>query len=320
MTSEPPEVTAFYDKSTGSVQYVVTDPITRRCAIIDPVLDFDEGSGRVLTVNADRLLEFVERQQLTLEWVLETHPHDDHFSAAAYLKARTGIPTATGKHIIGVQELWRSIYNWPDFPADGSQWDVLFDDGDTFWIGMQPVKVLFSPGHTPASVTYLVGSYAFIHDTLLMPDIGTARCDFPGGSAAVLWNSIQRILALPDDTRLFVGHDYCQGGREPKWMSTVADQKAKNIHISQCRTEAEFVAIREARDRFLPVPRLILHALQVNINGGQLPPPEANGTRYLKIPLDCLWQLNSSGGPLFDRFSRPFYWSKSEMRGSCFAR
>jgi glyoxylase-like metal-dependent hydrolase (beta-lactamase superfamily II) len=288
MSTERPEVAAFYDKPTGSVQYVVTDPITRRCAIIDPVLDFDERSGRVSTTNADLILEFVERQQLTLEWILDTHPHADHFSAAAYLKTKTGISTGIGKHVIDVQELWKVIYNWPDFPADGSQWDVLFDDGNTFWIGMLPVKVLFSPGHTLASITYLVGDCAFVHDTIFMPDTGTARCDFPGGSAALLWSSIQRILALPDDTRLFVGHDYCQGGRDPQWESTVAEQKARNIHISRCRTEAEFVAIREARDRTLPMPRLILHALQVNINGGQLPPPESNGTRYLKIPLDRL--------------------------------
>jgi glyoxylase-like metal-dependent hydrolase (beta-lactamase superfamily II) len=288
MSTERPEVAAFYDKPTGSVQYVVTDPITRRCAIIDPVLDFDERSGRVSTTNADLILEFVERQQLTLEWILDTHPHADHFSAAAYLKTKTGISTGIGKHVIDVQELWKVIYNWPDFPADGSQWDVLFDDGNTFWIGMLPVKVLFSPGHTLASITYLVGDCAFVHDTIFMPDTGTARCDFPGGSAALLWSSIQRILALPDDTRLFVGHDYCQGGRDPQWESTVAEQKARNIHISRYRTEAEFVAIREARDRTLPMPRLILHALQVNINGGQLPPPESNGTRYLKIPLDRL--------------------------------
>lgn len=182
----------------------MTDPITRRCAIIDPVLDFDETSGRVSPVAADRLLEFIEREQLTLEWVLETHPHDDHLSAVAYLKAKTGVLTATGKQIIGVQELWKSIYNLPNFQDDGSQWDVLFDDSDTFWIEMLPAKVLFSPGHTPASMTYLVGIYAIIHDTLLMPDIGTAHCVFPGGSAATLWNSIQRILALPDRTCLLL--------------------------------------------------------------------------------------------------------------------
>ncbi|HEX7075107.1 MAG TPA: MBL fold metallo-hydrolase [Hyphomicrobiaceae bacterium] len=288
MSIEPPEVTAFYDRPTGSIQYVVADPITRRCAIIDPVLDFDERSGRVSTANADLLLDFIERQQLTLEWILDTHPHADHFSAAAYLKKKTGIATAIGKHVVDVQELWKAIYNWPDFRADGSQWDVLFDDGDTFWIGMMPVKVLFSPGHTLASVTYVVGDCAFVHDTIFMPDSGTARCDFPGGDAAVLWNSIQKILALPDDTRIFVGHDYCPGGRDPKWESSVAEQKAENIHISHYRTKAEFVAMREARDRTLPMPRLILHALQVNINGGQLPLPEANGRRYLKIPLDSL--------------------------------
>lgn len=288
MGFEPPEVAAFYDKATGAIQYVVTDPVTRRCAVIDPVLDFDERSGSVATTNADRILKFIEREQLTLELVLDTHPHADHFSAADYLRRKAGVATAIGKHVVDVQELWKSIYNWPDFPADGSQWDILFEDGDTFWIGMMPVKVLFSPGHTLASVTYVVGDCAFVHDTLFMPDSGTARCDFPGGSAAQLWKSIQRILSLPDATRVFVGHDYCPGGRAPRWQSTIAEQKARNIQISRCRTEAEFVAMREARDRALPKPRLILHALQVNINGGRLPSPETNGRRYLKIPIDGL--------------------------------
>lgn len=288
MGFEPPEVAAFYDKATGAIQYVVTDPVTRRCAVIDPVLDFDERSGSVATTNADRILKFIEREQLTLELVLDTHPHADHFSAADYLRRKAGVATAIGKHVVDVQELWKSIYNWPDFPADGSQWDILFEDGDTFWIGMMPVKVLFSPGHTLASVTYVVGDCAFVHDTLFMPDSGTARCDFPGGSAAQLWKSIQRILSLPDATRVFVGHDYCPGGRAPRWQSTIAEQKARNIQISRCRTEGEFVAMREARDRALPKPRLILHALQVNINGGRLPSPETNGRRYLKIPIDGL--------------------------------
>jgi glyoxylase-like metal-dependent hydrolase (beta-lactamase superfamily II) len=288
MNVTKPEVTAFYDDSTGSLQYVVADPVTSRCAIIDPVLDFDERSGATSTANADQLLDFIGRQQLTLEWILDTHPHADHFSAAAYLKMKTGVPIAIGKQVVEVQDLWKVIYNWPDFPADGSQWDRLFEDGATFWIGMLPVKVMFSPGHTLASITYVVGDCAFVHDTLFMPDSGTARCDFPGGSASRLWTSIQKILALPDDTRVFIGHDYCQGGRALKWESTVAEQKAANIHISVCRTEAEFVAVREARDRTLPMPRLILYALQVNINGGQLPPPEANGRQYLKFPLNGL--------------------------------
>lgn len=288
MSTTKPEVAAFYDPPTGSVQYVVTDPVTRRCAVIDPVLDFDARSGAISTANADALVEYFAREQLILEWILDTHPHADHFSAAAYLKARMCVATAIGKHILDVQAIWKDIFNWPDFAVDGSQWDRLFEDGDTFWIGMLPVKVLYSPGHTLASITYLIGDCAFVHDTLFMPDSGTARCDFPGGSADLLWSSIQRILALPDEFRVFIGHDYCIGGREPRWESTVAEQKATNVHIAKCRTKEEFVALREARDRTLPMPCLILFALQVNLCGGQLPAPESNGRRYLKFPLDAL--------------------------------
>jgi glyoxylase-like metal-dependent hydrolase (beta-lactamase superfamily II) len=281
-----PEITGFHDRRTFSIQYVVADPASRKCAIIDPVLDFDEKSGSTATTNADRILDFVAAQGLSVEWILDTHPHADHFSAARYLKARTGAPTAIGEKIVEVQKLWKDIYNWPELAGDGSQWDRLFADGETFAIGNLEARVLFSPGHTLASVTYVIGDAAFVHDTLFMPDSGTARADFPGGSAHSLWASIQRILALPDETRLFTGHDYQPGGREPLWESTIADQKATNTHIAACRTEAEYVALREARDKTLPMPKLILHALQVNINGGRLPDPEANGRRYLKFPLD----------------------------------
>ncbi|MER9233473.1 MBL fold metallo-hydrolase [Mesorhizobium sp. M0622] len=282
------QVTGFYDKLSGSVQYVVADMATRRCAIVDPVLDFDERSGATSTKNADALLDFVRESGLEVEWILDTHPHADHFSAAHYLRGRTGAPTAIGEKVVDVQKLWKVIYNWPEFPADGSQWDRLFADGATFSVGGLPARVLFSPGHTLASITYVIGDAAFIHDTLFMPDSGTARTDFPGGSAQRLWRSIQDILALPDETRLFVGHDYQPGGREARWESTVAEQKAGNIHFAACKMEADFVALREARDRTLPMPRLILHALQVNMDGGRLPEPESNGRRYLKFPLDCL--------------------------------
>lgn len=283
-----PEVTAFFDPRTFSVQYVVTDPSTKKCAIIDPVLDFDEKSGATATRNADRILDFIDVRGLTVEWILDTHPHADHFSAARYLKSRTGAPTAIGEHVTDVQKLWKSIYNWHELAEDGSQWDRLFAAGDTFSIGEIPAKVLFSPGHTLASITYVIGDAAFVHDTLFMPDSGTARADFPGGSAKRLWQSIQEILELPDETRLFTGHDYQPGGREPRWESTVAEQKARNTHISRLLTEAEFVEVREARDRTLPMPKLILHALQININGGRLPEPEGNGRRYLRFPLDAL--------------------------------
>jgi glyoxylase-like metal-dependent hydrolase (beta-lactamase superfamily II) len=281
-------VTGFYDKPTGSIQYIVADPATGRCAIIDPVLDFDEKSGATSTRNADALLDFVDRNGLAVEWVLDTHPHADHFSAAHYLSKKTGAPTAIGAGITEVQKLWKVIYNWPDFPADGSQWDRLFSEGETFAIGNIPAKVLFSPGHTLASISYVIGDAAFVHDTIFMPDSGTARADFPGGSAERLWHSIQEILALPDETRLFTGHDYMPNGRDPVWKSTVAEQRETNSHISKCKTQAEFVMLREARDKTLPMPRLILHALQVNINGGRLPEPEANGQRYLKFPLNAL--------------------------------
>lgn len=288
MAYAPPLVKGFFDKRTSSIQYVASDPATKKCAIIDPVLDFDEKSGATATRSADEILDHVKDQGLTVEWILDTHPHADHFSAASYLKERTGAQTAIGAEVVQVQALWKAIYNWPDFPADGSQWDRLFSEGETFAVGEVPVTVLFSPGHTLASISYVIGDAAFVHDTLFMPDSGTARADFPGGSAARLYRSIMQILSLPDQTRVFVGHDYQPGGRQPMWESTVAEQKASNIHMSSCPSEAEFVTVREARDRTLVMPKLILHALQVNMNGGRLPEREANGKRYLKFPVDAL--------------------------------
>jgi glyoxylase-like metal-dependent hydrolase (beta-lactamase superfamily II) len=287
MTSTP-YVKGFYDARTFSIQYVVSDPETKKCVIIDPVLDFGEKSGATATKNADAILADVEQRGLDVEWVLDTHPHADHLSATRYLKEKTGAPTAIGEKVVDVQKLWKDIYNWPDFPADGSQWDRLFAEGDAFKVGNIPARVLFSPGHTLASITYVIGDAAFVHDTLFMPDSGTARGDFPGGDASRLYRSIMEILSLPDQTRVFTGHDYRPDDREPLWESTVAEQKARNIHMSRYKTETEFVKMREARDRTLSMPRLILHALQVNINGGRLPEPEANGRRYLKFPLDAL--------------------------------
>jgi glyoxylase-like metal-dependent hydrolase (beta-lactamase superfamily II) len=283
-----PLVKGFFEKRTCSIQYVVADPRTKRAAIIDPVLDFDPKSGSTATQSADEILAYIGREGFTLEWILDTHPHADHFSAAGYLKDRTGVPTAIGEKVVEVQKLWKGLYNLSDsFQPDGSQWDRLFADGERFTIGEMDVAVMFTPGHTLASIAYVVGDAAFVHDTIFMPDGGTARADFPGGSAKALWWSLQRILALPDETRLFTGHDYRPGGREPRWESTVAAQKAENSHLTRARTEAEFVALREARDRELTMPKLILHALQVNIRGGRLPVPEGNGKRYLKIPLDA---------------------------------
>lgn len=281
-----PIVKGFFDKRTFSVQYVVSDPETRYCAIIDPVLDFDEKSGATATWSADELLDHVRDEGYTLEWILDTHPHADHLSAAAYLKSRTGVPTAIGEKIVEVQKLWKEIYNYPKtFPIDGSQWDKLFTDGERLKIGHCDVEVMFTPGHTLASIAYRIGDAVFVHDTLFQPDFGTARADFPGGDAHALWRSIQRILALPGDTRVFTGHDYMPGGREPAWESTVDQQKAENIHLQEAKSESGFVARRQYRDKKLPMPRLILQSLQVNIRGGRFPEPESNGRRYLKIPI-----------------------------------
>lgn len=284
-----PVVRGFFDKRTFSVQYVVADPETGQCAIIDPVLDFDEKSGATATWSADALLDHVQRESYTLEWILDTHPHADHFSAAGYLKDKTGAPTAIGEKVVEVQELWKELYNLPrSFPTDGSQWDRLFADGERFRIGKCDVEVMFTPGHTLASIAYIVGDAAFVHDTLFMPDFGTARADFPGGDARALWKSIQRILTLPDHTRLFTGHDYMPGGRDPAWESTVAEQKVENIHLKEATCENEFVAMRQERDKELPMPKLILASLQVNIRGGRFPEPESNGRSYFKIPLGAL--------------------------------
>ncbi|TCV73748.1 bifunctional sulfur transferase/dioxygenase Blh [Neorhizobium sp. S3-V5DH] len=282
-----PQVKGFFDKRTWSVQYVVSDPETGNCAIIDPVFDFDEKAGATATINADAILDYIRDNNLTVDWILDTHPHADHFSAAQYLKQKTGAQTAIGEHVVDVQKLWKGIYNWPELATDGSQWDRLFAHGETFKIGSIEAKVLFSPGHTLASITYVIGDAVFVHDTLFMPDSGTARADFPGGDARVLWKSIQGILALPDETRIFTGHDYQPDGRAPRWESTVAEQRKSNPHIAGV-TEREFVALRTKRDKTLQMPKLILHALQVNICGGRLPEPEANGKRYLKFPLDAL--------------------------------
>lgn len=281
-----PDVVAFHDERTWSVQYLVIDPATKRCAIIDPVLDFDEKSGATATRSADAILTEVSRRGLSVEWILDTHPHADHFSAAGYLKDVTGAPTAIGEHVVGVQRLWQKLYNLPELATDGRQWDRLFKDGETFTLGSLQGSILFSPGHTLASITYVIGDAAFIHDTLFMPDSGSARTDFPGGDASRLWRSIQRILALPEATRLFTGHDYRPGGREGRWLSSIAEQKASNKHITG-QDEQSFVRTRTERDRTLPMPKLILAALQVNIAGGRLPSSENDGCRYLKIPLNA---------------------------------
>jgi len=289
--SEPdphPDVAGFYHEPSGSIAYIVADPASGHAVIVDPVLDYDEKAGRVATTSADALLRAVRERKLTIDWILDTHPHADHFSAAAYLKDKLRAPTAIGEKVVDVQKLWRTIYNEAGFPTDGKSWDRLFANGETFAVGTLPGRIIHSPGHTLASITYVIGDAAFVHDTLFQPDFGTARADFPGGSATVLYDSIQRILALPEKTRLFTGHDYKPNGRQAQWESTVAEQKRSNIHLTKHPTRESYIAMREARDRSLPMPALILHALQVNLRGGRLPAPENNGRSYLKIPIGAL--------------------------------
>ncbi|RED21722.1 glyoxylase-like metal-dependent hydrolase (beta-lactamase superfamily II) [Rhodopseudomonas thermotolerans] len=282
-----PIVKPFWDEATGSWQYVFHDPNTMQGAVVDPVWNYDPKAGATFTSSADEIAAYVQEAGIDIAWVLDTHPHADHFSAAPLLAERLKAPTAIGERVTEVQKLWQKIYHLPEsFPTDGRQWDRLFADGDVFMVGDIPVQVMFSPGHTLASVTYLAGDAAFVHDTLMMPDSGTSRADFPGGSSKQLYASLQRILALPDNTRLYVGHDYAPEGRNPQCMATVAEHKTRNIHLAGGRTEAEFCAVRDQRDASLPLPKLMLAALQINIRGGRKPAPEANGRSYLKIPLD----------------------------------
>ncbi len=280
-----PEVTGFYDPDTGSIQYLVADPGSKKAAIIDPVWNFDPRNARTDTRSADEILQHVGKHGLTVEWVLDTHPHADHFTAGDYLKEKLGAPHAIGEKVRDVAVLWRNFYNEPRAFDIDKAYDRLFADGDTFRIGALPVRVMLSPGHTLASVTYIVGDdAAFVHDTLMMPDSGSSRADFPGGDAATLYRSIQAILALPPQTRLFVGHDYGKGGREPGWEATVAEHKASNIHVKDGTSEKDYVKTRTARDKTLPLPDRILHALQVNLRGGRLPDPEDDGRSYFRIP------------------------------------
>lgn len=282
---QSPEVTGFYEPDSGSIQYVVSDPATRKAAIIDAVWNFDPRNARTSTRSADAILQHVSDHGLTVEWILDTHPHADHFMAGAYLKDRLNAPQAIGDKVREIAELWRKIYNVPAAFDVEACFDRLFADGDTFAIGALPVRVMLSPGHTLGSITYMVGDdAAFVHDTLMFPDSGSSRADFPGGDAAMLYRSIEAILALPPETRLFVGHDYGKGGRKPQWEATVAEHKTKNIHIHDGVTEAQFVKVREARDKTLSLPDRMLYALQVNLRGGRLPKPESDGHSYFKIP------------------------------------
>ncbi|WP_157268870.1 MBL fold metallo-hydrolase [Azohydromonas aeria] len=279
----------FFDPATWTVSYVVADPATRRAAVIDPVLDFDFKSGRTGTRSADAIAEHVKAQGLTVEWILETHAHADHLSGARHLQQRLGGRIAIGEHIREVQATFKKLYNLErGFLPDGRQFDHLFKDGETFGIGGLQATALHVPGHTPADMAYRVDDAVFVGDTLFMPDVGTARADFPGGDARVLYRSIRRLLALPPATRLFVCHDYPPEGRAPAWETTVAEQCRRNVHVRDGIGEDEFVAMRQARDATLEVPTLILPSIQVNVRAGQLPPPDDNGVSYLRIPLNAL--------------------------------
>lgn len=283
------QVKAFFDPATWTVSYVVFDAPGGHCALVDSVLDYDPKSGRTRTDSANQLIAFVREQNLTVDWILETHAHADHLSAAPYLRKHLGGKIAIGGKITQVQNVFKGIFHLePEFATNGSQFDHLFEDGDTFAIGTLQAQALSVPGHTPACMAYQVGDAVFVGDTLFMPDVGTARCDFPGGNAHTLYQSVRKLLSLPPETRLFMCHDYPPEGREAQWECTVADQRARNIHVHDGVSEAEFVAMRTKRDAGLSMPVLILPSVQVNIRAGELPPPEANGVSYLKIPLNAL--------------------------------
>ena len=281
-----PDVTGFYDPDTGSIMYVAADPNTKKAALIDVVLDFDPAHGRTRTDSAQEVLDFVKAQGLTVEWVLDTHPHADHMMASAWLKEQTGAPNAIGEKTRDIAALWAGFYNLPDAFDVDRDFDRLFADGDSFALGDLEVRVMLHPGHTLGSVTYVIGDAGFVHDTLMHVDSGTSRADFPGGSSKDLWDSLQSILSLPDDTRLFVGHDYPPVGErtDPAWEATVAEHRASNKHLGGGTTEAAFRKLRDDRDATLNLPDRMLYALQVNLRGGRLATPESDGHSYFKIP------------------------------------
>ncbi len=284
-----PQVRSLHHAETGTWSHLVFDPSSAAAAIIDPVLDFDAKSARTGTVFAQRLLDLVAENACSVKWILETHAHADHLSAAPWLKQRLGAPIGIGVGICAVQESFKPIFNLePGFATDGSQFDHLFRDGERFALGDLECEVLATPGHTSDSVSFRIGDCVFVGDSIFMPDGGTARCDFPGGDANVLYASIQRLYQLPDDTKVFVCHDYCPGGRKVRGQTTIGEQKTGNIHVRTDTNEEEFVALRTARDATLAMPALIVQAVQVNIRAGQLPPAEDNGIRYLKTPIDTL--------------------------------
>ena len=284
-----PQVKGFFDQNTCTISYVIWDEGKRECAIIDPVLDYDIASGRTATDSADLLVNFIKQQSLTVIWILETHIHADHLSSAPYLKGLLGGKVSIGCQVTQVQAIFGDIFDAGEtFSTDGRQFDHLFQDGESFQIGDIECRVLLTPGHTPACATYICGNAVFVGDTLFMPDYGTARCDFPGGDAAELYHSIQKILALPAETRLFMCHDYAPNGRPIAWETTVTEQKSANIHIADSVSEADFVSTREGRDKGLSMPKLIIPSVQINMRAGHPPEPADNGKVYLKVPFNTL--------------------------------
>lgn len=287
-TAVPPIVAPFFDSDSNTFSYVVQDPTTKSCAIIDAVLDFDYASGGIGFECADRIIEYIEKKHLTVQWLIETHVHADHLSAAPYIQSKLGGTLAIGKNIQVVQESFGKIFNeGSEFERNGSQFDHLFEDNEVYKVGNITCKAIATPGHTPACMTHVIGDAAFVGDTLFMPDSGTARADFPGGDAATLYDSIQKIFSLPEQTRLFMCHDYCPNGRDLEYQTTVEEQRQKNIHINNQMLKNAFVELRTARDKTLSMPRLILPSLQINMRAGNFPKPENNDTVYLKIPIDA---------------------------------
>lgn len=287
--SVKPDVKGFFDPATNTISYVVKDPGSNACAIVDSVMDIDYAAGRITYDHADELIAYVREKGLKLEWLIETHVHADHLSAAPYIQRQLGGKIGIGRNITVVQDTFGKVFNeGTEFQRDGSQFDRLFDDGDTYQVGGMTCRAMHTPGHTPACMTHVMGDAAFVGDTLFMPDGGSARADFPGGDAGQLYDSIQKVLSLPDEMRLFMCHDYGPNGREIRWETTVGDERAHNIHVGQGRTREEFVAMRTARDKTLAMPKLIIPSLQVNMRGGDLPPPDEDGKRYLKVPINGL--------------------------------
>lgn len=286
MTASNPDIRAFFDEDTNTVTYLVSDPATGKAAVIDPVLHFDHRTGKAFSAPAERVLVTAAESGLEIEWILETHAHADHLTAAPYIKAKTGAKLGIGEHIKKVQAIFRPVFNATDVSGDGSEFDHLFTDGETFRIGNLEVLVLHVPGHTPADIAYNVGDAVFVGDTLFMPDYGTARADFPGGDARTLYRSIRKLFSLPDETRLFMCHDYLPKGRETYvWETTVGEQKRANVHVHEGVTEDDFVGMRTKRDSGLAAPLLLLPSIQTNMRAGSFPPAEDNGVAYLKIPV-----------------------------------